>query len=81
MQESSKPETLKPKLLKRDSNLVYAQVLLINMRKEVAPFLPSPVQRQKVGEADQCSTILLNSESLAVIAHNEDADISLLNHA
>lgn len=50
------------------------------MRKEVAPFLPSPIQRGKVGEADQCSTILLNDESLAVIAHNEDADISLLHH-
>ncbi|KAG0567381.1 hypothetical protein KC19_7G131100 [Ceratodon purpureus] len=59
----------------------FLQVLLINMRKEVAPFLPSLIQRQKVGEADQCSTILLNTESLAVIAHNEDADISLLNHA
>uniref|UniRef100_A0A7I4EMF7 Peptidase C45 hydrolase domain-containing protein n=1 Tax=Physcomitrium patens TaxID=3218 RepID=A0A7I4EMF7_PHYPA len=59
----------------------FIQVFLINMRKEIAPFLATPIKREKVGEADQCSTILLNTESLAVIAHNEDADVSLLNHA
>lgn len=61
--------------------MMYWKVFLINMRKEIAPFLATPIKREKVGEADQCSTILLNTESLAVIAHNEDADVSLLNHA
>lgn len=54
--------------------------MLINMRKEIAPYLSNPDACRILSTADQCSTILLNTESLAVVAHNEDADVALLDH-
>jgi len=56
------------------------QVLLINMRKEIAPFLPTKTSSEKLGDADQCSTVLLHSDNLSLIAHNEDAHVSILDH-
>ncbi|CAK9202866.1 unnamed protein product [Sphagnum troendelagicum] len=62
------------------SQVPFLQVLLINMRKEIAPFLPTKTSSEKLGDADQCSTVLLHSDNLSLIAHNEDAHVSILNH-
>ncbi|CAM6102275.1 unnamed protein product [Calypogeia fissa] len=62
------------------SGVPFLEVLLLNFRKEVASFLPQKDVSKSAAEADQCSDVLLCSDHLAVIAHNEDADVSLRDH-
>lgn len=54
------------------------EVLLLNFRKEVTPFIPYKCTSQ-VGRAEECSDVLV-CNSMAVIAHNEDANMSVKDH-
>lgn len=51
------------------------QIMLVNLRKEILPFIPKADDT-----SDDCSDILVVSESMAVAAHNEDANVVLLGH-
>ncbi|KAI5076774.1 hypothetical protein GOP47_0008839 [Adiantum capillus-veneris] len=54
------------------------EVLLLNFRKEVLPFLPSNCTSQ-VCHGEECSDISVCS-SVAVLGHNEDANVSVKGH-
>ncbi|MCO5577066.1 hypothetical protein L7F22_030888 [Adiantum nelumboides] len=54
------------------------EVLLLNFRKEMLPFLSSNCTSQ-VYHAEECSDIAICS-SLAVLGHNEDANVSVKDH-
>ncbi|KAL2636390.1 hypothetical protein R1flu_007869 [Riccia fluitans] len=62
------------------SGVPFLSILLLNFRKEIAAFLPDVKASQIVGEPSECSDILLCSEELAVMVHNEDGDVSLRDH-
>ena len=59
------------------------QIILINFRKEILPFLPkaglssSPTVDDTL---DDCSDVLGVSDTMAIAAHNEDANVALVGH-
>lgn len=55
------------------------QIILINFRKEILPFLQKEVP-SVVDCSDDCSDILVVSDSMAIAAHNEDANVALVGH-
>ncbi|EFJ31230.1 hypothetical protein SELMODRAFT_88965 [Selaginella moellendorffii] len=61
----------------------FSQLLLLNLRKEIFPFLPTEVAKARDVnlEAVECSDILVCRPDLTVVAHNEDADVSVEGHA
>ncbi|XP_057968849.1 uncharacterized protein LOC131158189 isoform X2 [Malania oleifera] len=59
------------------------QIILLNFRKEILPFLPNSDQiNSKAGTntSDDCSDVLVVSDSMAIAAHNEDANVALVGH-
>lgn len=58
----------------------HAQIILINFRKEILAFLPKTVINPGIDTPDDCSDVLVASESMAVVAHNEDANVALVGH-
>ncbi|ONI07299.1 hypothetical protein PRUPE_5G112000 [Prunus persica] len=63
------------------SGVPVLQIILINFRKEILAFLPKMVINQGIDTPDDCSDVLVASESMAVVAHNEDANVALVGHA
>lgn len=60
---------------------VHVQLILINFRKEIVPFLPkTSIMSNIVDAVDDCSDVLILSDSLAMAAHNEDANVALVGH-
>nr|KYP58667.1 hypothetical protein KK1_014084 [Cajanus cajan] len=56
-------------------------ILLINFRKEILPFIPKDGAKiPNVDTPDDCSDVLVVSESMAIAAHNEDANVALVGH-
>lgn len=61
-------------------------MILINFRKEILPFLPKSTAANSnadtsLGNApDDCSDVLVVSDSMAIAAHNEDANVALVGH-
>lgn len=49
--------------------------MLVNFRKEILPFIPKADDTN-----DDCSDILVVGGSVAVAAHNEDANVALVGH-
>ncbi|OWM72128.1 hypothetical protein CDL15_Pgr018011 [Punica granatum] len=57
------------------------EIMLINFRKEILSFLPVPEAITAASNAAiECSDVLVVDESVAVVAHNEDASVALLGH-
>jgi hypothetical protein len=58
------------------------QVILVNFRKEIQPFVPKAGGDHRRGneEDGDCSDVLLVSDSAAIAAHNEDGGVALLGH-
>lgn len=57
------------------------QILLINFRKEILPFLQTTQVTTVASNAEvECSDVLVVDESMAIAAHNEDANVALLGH-
>lgn len=54
--------------------------MLINFRKEILPFLPKTVMNPEIDTPDDCSDVLVASDSMAIVAHNEDANVALVGH-
>ncbi|KAF7021846.1 hypothetical protein CFC21_034730 [Triticum aestivum] len=62
------------------SGVPLLHVILVNLRKEIRPFIPKKDHERREEEDDDCSDILMVSESTAFAAHNEDANVALLGH-
>ncbi|KAI4302922.1 hypothetical protein MLD38_038613 [Melastoma candidum] len=64
------------------SGVPFLHIMLINFRKEILPFIPEKKRAaDAVNDNDiECSDILVVSDSMAFVAHNEDANIALLGH-
>uniref|UniRef100_A0ACD5VLG7 Uncharacterized protein n=1 Tax=Avena sativa TaxID=4498 RepID=A0ACD5VLG7_AVESA len=63
------------------SGVPLLHVILVNFRKEIRPFIPKKADHERREEPDaDCSDILMVSESTAIVAHNEDANVALLGH-
>lgn len=57
------------------------QILLINFRKEILAFIPKEgAKSSDVDTLDDCSDVLVVGESMAIAAHNEDANVALVGH-
>lgn len=57
------------------------QIILINFRKEILPFLPKAAKDSSAdGTSEDCSDVLVVSDSMAIAAHNEDANIAIVGH-
>ncbi|KAH9310382.1 hypothetical protein KI387_025417, partial [Taxus chinensis] len=55
-------------------------VLLLNFRKEIAPFLPEKIPASELANAEECSDNLVINSSTALVVHNEDARASVIGH-
>lgn len=53
--------------------------MLLNFRKEILPFVPNTTVSLEA-DAEDCSDVLVVCDSMAVAAHNEDANVALLGH-
>ncbi|KAF7828183.1 isopenicillin-N N-acyltransferase [Senna tora] len=62
------------------SGVPFLHILLINFRKEILAFIPKGVQSSNADPSEDCSDLLVVSESMAIAAHNEDANVALLGH-
>ncbi|CAN1254213.1 hypothetical protein LINPERPRIM_LOCUS8571 [Linum perenne] len=63
------------------SGVPVLDVILINFRKEILPFLPKTVSTPYyLDTPDDCSDVLVVSDSWAIATHNEDANIALVGH-
>ena len=60
--------------------LVDVQILLINFRKEILACIPKKAKGSHDDSSDDCSDVLVVSESMALVAHNEDANVALVGH-
>ncbi|XP_042464784.1 uncharacterized protein LOC122047504 isoform X1 [Zingiber officinale] len=58
------------------SGVPILHILLLNFRKELLPF----VSKEEVAAEDDCSDVLVVNDSMAVAAHNEDANVALVGH-
>lgn len=56
------------------------QIILVNFRKEILPFISKTTMNSNADTTDDCSDVLIVSDSMAVAAHNEDANVSLVGH-
>ncbi|XP_042019329.1 uncharacterized protein LOC121767181 isoform X1 [Salvia splendens] len=57
------------------SGASFLEIMLVNIRKEILPFIPKADDTN-----DDCSDILVVGESVAVAAHNEDANVAMVGH-
>ncbi|RDX83034.1 hypothetical protein CR513_36099, partial [Mucuna pruriens] len=63
------------------SGVPLLDILLINFRKEILPFIPKEGPKSvNADTSDDCSDVLVVGESMAVAAHNEDANVALVGH-
>ncbi|XP_047257838.1 uncharacterized protein LOC107851690 isoform X6 [Capsicum annuum] len=63
------------------SGVPFLNILLLNFRKEILPFIPKTENYPKEEDInDDCSSILVVSNTMAVAAHNEDANVALVGH-
>ncbi|XP_021820530.1 uncharacterized protein LOC110762229 [Prunus avium] len=62
------------------SGVPVLHIILINFRKEILAFLPKTAINPGIDTPDDCSDVLVASESMAVVAHNEDANVALVGH-
>ncbi|KAK4262844.1 hypothetical protein QN277_028349 [Acacia crassicarpa] len=62
------------------SGVPLLHILLINFRKEILAFIPKGSQSSNVDTSDDCSDVIVVRESMAIAAHNEDANIALLGN-
>ncbi|CAK8579286.1 unnamed protein product [Lathyrus sativus] len=63
------------------SGVPLLDILLINFKKEILPFVPKEeVKSLEDDSSNECSDVLVVNESMALAAHNEDANVSLVGH-
>ncbi|KAL3021547.1 hypothetical protein AAZX31_05G198900 [Glycine max] len=63
------------------SGVPFLDILLINLRKEILAFIQKEGAKSANSDtSDDCSDVLVVSESMAIAAHNEDANVALVGH-
>ncbi|KAI3453781.1 hypothetical protein Pfo_010444 [Paulownia fortunei] len=62
------------------SGVPFLEIMLLNFRKEILPFISKAEKNSMDDTNDDCSDILVVSDSMAVAAHNEDANVALVGH-
>ncbi|CAJ1937327.1 unnamed protein product [Sphenostylis stenocarpa] len=63
------------------SGVSLLDILLINFRKEILPFIPKEGAKGAIVDtSDDCSDVVVVGESMAIAAHNEDANVALVGH-
>ncbi|KAL5706224.1 hypothetical protein ACHQM5_024422 [Ranunculus cassubicifolius] len=62
------------------SGVPILNLILLNFRKEILPFLPKTDDKPRTETIDDCSDVLVVSDSMAIAAHNEDANVALVGH-
>ncbi|XP_027918343.1 uncharacterized protein LOC114177267 [Vigna unguiculata] len=63
------------------SGVPLLDILLINFRKEILAFIPKEEAKGVTFDtSDDCSDVVVVGESMAVVAHNEDANVALVGH-
>ncbi|CAL0312607.1 unnamed protein product [Lupinus luteus] len=63
------------------SGVPVLDILLMNLRKEILAFIPKEeIKGLNVDTPDDCSDVLVVGESMAIAAHNEDANVALVGH-
>ncbi|KAF3792805.1 hypothetical protein EJ110_NYTH10757 [Nymphaea thermarum] len=55
-------------------------IILMNLRKETLPFIPTVKQVAETEANSDCSDVLVLSDKLAIVAHNEDAATAIIGH-
>lgn len=59
----------------------YVQIILVNLKREIIPFLKDKVGEVTIFEcADDCTDLHIVSDNLAIGAHNEDAYYAMAGH-
>jgi hypothetical protein len=56
------------------------QIILLNMRKEILPFVTKEEPAIESVVDDDCSDVLVVNEAMAIAGHNEDANVALVGH-
>ncbi|KAF0917048.1 hypothetical protein E2562_016347 [Oryza meyeriana var. granulata] len=62
------------------SGVPLLHIILVNLRKEILPFITKEDHDREAEADDDCSDVLLVNDSTAIAAHNEDANVALLGH-
>nr|XP_019707205.1 uncharacterized protein LOC105048239 isoform X1 [Elaeis guineensis] len=62
------------------SGIPIIHIILLNFRKEILPFILKKEDTQEEVTDDDCSDVLVVNDSMAIAAHNEDANIALIGH-
>ncbi|XP_071702319.1 uncharacterized protein [Rutidosis leptorrhynchoides] len=62
------------------SGVPFLHIMILNFRKEILPFIPKSEIVEDKETIDDCSDILVVSDTMAVAAHNEDANVALVGH-
>ncbi|KAG1330378.1 acyl-coenzyme A:6-aminopenicillanic-acid-acyltransferase 40 kDa form-like [Cocos nucifera] len=62
------------------SGIPTLHIILLNFRKEILPFILKKEDTREEVTDDDCSDVLVVNDSMAIAAHNEDANIALIGH-
>ncbi|XWS61680.1 hypothetical protein CRYUN_Cryun07bG0146700 [Craigia yunnanensis] len=62
------------------SGVPVLDIILINFRKEILPFISNTAMNSNADTTDDCSDVLIVSDLMALAAHNEDANVALVGH-
>ncbi|KAM0059841.1 putative peptidase C45 [Helianthus debilis subsp. tardiflorus] len=62
------------------SGVPFLHIMLLNFRKEILPFVPKMEKVEDEDTIDDCSDVLVVSDTMAVVVHNEDANVALVGH-
>ncbi|KAL8103148.1 uncharacterized protein LOC141677308 [Apium graveolens] len=62
------------------SGVPLLDITLLNFRKEILPYVSETLTKLDDDAFDDCSDILVVNDSMAIAAHNEDANVALLGH-
>ncbi|XP_008793986.2 acyl-coenzyme A:6-aminopenicillanic-acid-acyltransferase 40 kDa form-like [Phoenix dactylifera] len=60
------------------SGIPILQIILLNFRKEILPFLLKKEATPEEVTDEDCSDVLVVNDSMAIAAHNEDATVALI---
>ncbi|KAE8708284.1 hypothetical protein F3Y22_tig00110348pilonHSYRG00320 [Hibiscus syriacus] len=62
------------------SGVPVLDIILVNFRKELLPFIPNAEMNSFADTADDCSDVLIVSDLMTIAAHNEDAIFCLIGN-
>lgn len=66
--------------LAHGSGVPFLHIMILNFRKEILPFIPKVDKVEEEEVSDDCSDVLVVSDNMAVVVHNEDANVALVGH-